>query len=449
MSSSHQKRIAIIGGGPAGLTAAYQLAKEGQVVDLFEASDAVGGMSKTINLWGQLVDLGPHRFFSTDPRVNQVWREALGNDFAMVDRLTRIYYRKTFFYYPLKAFNALLNLGLYESGRSIASYAKARLLPIRDESNFENWVVNRFGRRLFNIFFKSYSEKLWGIPCKELDVDFAAQRIKRFSLMEAIWHTLLPFRKSGHKTLVDRFAYPTMGCGLVYERMAIAIRRTGGNIFLNTPVALATRHGTPQAIQLTLPGGERRDYDHYISSMPLTQLACQLTPPPDVADAAARLRFRNTILVYLEISGPNPFPDQWVYVHAAELKTGRISNFRNWHPAINRGSSTAILCLEYWCYDEDAIWSEADDALIERARTELLSTGLTMDKAVERGHVVRLHRSYPVYDRGYRATVKTVSEYLKTFPNLQVIGRYGAFKYNNQDHSILMGILAAENLRTR
>jgi len=446
MHPSHQKRIAIIGAGPAGLTAAYQLVKEGQMVDLFEASGAVGGMSKTLELWGQLVDLGPHRFFTKDPRINNIWQEALDGDFAMVDRLTRIYYRKTFFYYPLRALNALSNLGLYESAQSIASYVKARLSPIRDESNFENWVVNRFGRRLFNIFFKSYSEKLWGIPCSELDADFAAQRIKKFSLMEAIWHTLLPFRKSGHKTLVDHFAYPALGCGLVYERMASAIRNSGGNIFLNTPVTLASKHNDTQGIELILPDGTPRTYDHYISSMPLTLLVKQLNPPPNVANAASHLRFRNTILVYLEITGANPFPDQWIYVHATELNTGRISNFRNWVPSINRGLPSAILCLEYWCYDADAIWQEADEVLIQQAQTELLSTGLVTGDAIQRGHVVRLHRSYPVYDRGYKTAVETVSEYLKTFTNLQAIGRYGAFKYNNQDHSILMGILAAENL---
>ena len=446
MHPSHQKKIAIIGAGPAGLTAAYELVKEGQMVDVFEASDTVGGMSKTLELWGQLVDLGPHRFFTNNPKINNIWRGVLGGNFAIVNRLTRIYYRKKFFYYPLRALNALSNLGLYESAQSIASYAKARVSPIRDESSFENWVVNRFGRRLFSIFFKSYSEKLWGIPCSELDADFAAQRIKKFSLMEAIWHTLLPFRKSGHKTLVDHFAYPTLGCGLVYERMASAVRSSGGNILLNSPVTLASKRDGAQGIELILPDGTTRTYDHYISSMPLTLLVKQLNPPPNVDAAATRLRFRNTILVYLEITGPNPFPDQWIYVHAAELSTGRISNFRNWVPSINRGLPSAILCLEYWCYDEDVIWHEADEVLIQQAQTELLSTGLTTREAIQRGHVVRLHRSYPVYDRGYQTAVETVSEYLKKFPNLQAIGRYGAFKYNNQDHSILMGILAAENL---
>ena len=232
------KKIAIIGAGPAGLTSAYKLAKEGISVELFEASDAVGGMAKSFSLWGQLVDLGPHRFFSSDPRVNQLWLEIIGKNYSMVSRLTRIYYKKTFFDYPLKAMNALFGLGIIQSTICVLSYIHAKVFPMKDESTFEAWVTNRFGKRLFTIFFKSYSEKLWGISCKELDADFAAQRIKKLSLYEAIKAAVFKSGGSKHKTLVDEFAYPHQGAGAVYDLMAQKIIELGGQIHLKTPCTL-------------------------------------------------------------------------------------------------------------------------------------------------------------------------------------------------------------------
>ncbi len=439
--------VAVIGAGPAGLTAAYQLAKAGVAVTVFEAGAAVGGMARTIPLWGQRVDLGPHRFFSNDPRVNGLWLEVVGDRYGMVDRLTRILYRRTMFRYPLQAANALAGLGPVEAVRCVMSYARARLWPEADQDTFESWVVNRFGRRLFGIFFESYSEKLWGIRCTDIDSEFATQRIRKFSLSEAIRAALLPSRGRAHRTLADAFAYPHGGTGAIYEEMARRVAALGSTVALNTPVAAVLPPSSPGARPaLEFANGDTLAFDHVVSTMPITQLLARMAAPGDLRMHAAKLRFRNTILVYLRVTGDRLFPDQWVYVHSPELATGRITNFRNWHPSLNQGQPDTILCLEFWCDETDPIWTGDDQALIRRAAADAYGSGLVPAGAVQAGHVLRVPKCYPVYATGYRRHLKPVQEFLAAQPGLSVIGRYGAFKYNNQDHSILMGILAAENI---
>lgn len=441
------RTVAVIGAGPAGLTAAYQLAKAGVDVEVFEASGSVGGMARSRPLWGQIVDLGPHRFFSSDPRVNRLWLEVLVGDYNMIGRLTRIYYDHTFFHYPLKPLNALAGLGPVEAAACVASYLSARIRPPADTSGFDGWVTSRFGRRLFEIFFKSYSEKLWGIGCDQLDADFAAQRIKKFSLSEAIRSAFGGGKDGRHKTLVDEFAYPRLGAGMLYERMAERLAALGGKLHLKTPVeAVLPRGEGHERPRLRLADGTERGFDHVISTMPLTLLVQRMGAPADVVAHASALRFRNTILVYLRVAAAALFPDQWIYIHAKELKTGRVTNFSNWSAGIRQGEADTILCLEYWCYDEDPIWQEGDAALIALATRELAATGLAAAGQVTAGHVLRVPRCYPVYERGYKAHLKPVEAYLSGVPGITAIGRYGAFKYNNQDHSILMGLLAAENV---
>ena len=441
-------RIAVIGAGAAGITAAYQLSNGGADVEVFEAGDSVGGLARTIELWGQKVDLGPHRFFSQDARVNKLWLEVVGRDYRMVDRLTRIYYRGRFFLYPLRPANALWNMGLGRAARCLASYLKERLRPsyrAADDLTFESWVVGRFGRQLFEMFFKSYSEKLWGIPCDALDADFAAQRIKKFSLGEAI-KGALGLGKGKHKTLVDQFAYPLEGTGVVYERMAERVRANGGKVHLGRPVRRLAQQGR-DITGVELADGRFETFDHVISTMPLTLLVKGLADvPARVRQAVDSLRFRNTILVYLHVGAKELFPDQWLYVHSPELGMGRVTNFRNWVPELYDESPNTILALEYWCYDEDALWEEGEDDLVARATREMQTTGALRGAEVLAGSVARIRRCYPVYARGYKQHLDPVVNYLKGFRGLTPIGRYGAFKYNNQDHSILMGILAAENL---
>jgi protoporphyrinogen oxidase len=442
-------KVAVIGAGPAGLSSAYQLVKADIETHVFEASNFVGGLARTINLWNQRVDLGPHRFFSKDKRVNDLWLEIVGTDYVIVDRLTRILYKNKFYNYPLKPVNVLSNLGLTEAAMCILSYLQSAVVPVNSkisEETFESWVVKRFGRRMFEIFFKTYSEKLWGIPCNELDADFAFQRINKLSLFEAIKNALLKGEKNKHKTLAEKFAYPVEGTGMVYERMASYVSKNGGKVFLNCPVNRVLTEDK-EMIALELTNGTVHKYDHIISSMPLTLLVARLSDvPEDVRRNSSSLGFRNTILVYLNVQSENLFPDNWVYIHSSNFKTGRITNFKNWAPDLNREATTSILALEYWCYDTDDIWAWNDTDLIEIAKNELRQTGLIGDTDIADGYVYRISKCYPVYRRGYKQSLRPIEDYLKEIKGLTVIGRYGAFKYNNQDHSILMGILAAENI---
>lgn len=438
-------KVAVIGAGPAGMTAGYELSKKIKEIDIYEASQSVGGMSKTIDLWNQRVDIGPHRFFSSDTRVNELWLEIVGQDYEMVNRLTRIYYNKRFFHYPIKALNALRNLGIIEAARCIINYGIEKIVPTKDLSTFEGWVTNRFGKRLYQLFFKTYTEKLWGIPCYVLDADFAAQRIKKFSLGEAIKSALVG-NQGKHKTLVDQFAYPHGGTGMVYERMAKAVAKQGGHVFLNTAVKrVLTSNG--KAYALELEDGSIKEYDHIISSMPLSLMVTRLPQVPEnVKQAAFNLKFRNTIIVYLKVEASHLFPDNWLYIHSEDLRMGRLTNFRNWSPQLYGKESSTICALEYWCYDEDDFWKWDNDKLIALGKEELRNTGLLGNTEISAGYVYKIPRCYPVYSSGYKEQLKLVENYLSSIQHLHVIGRYGAFKYNNQDHSILMGKLAAENI---
>jgi len=439
------KKVAVIGAGPAGMTAAYQISKQKDVeVMLFEISGSVGGLAKSITLWDQTVDIGPHRFFSSDSRVNEFWLEVVENNYEMVDRLTRIFYNNRFFFYPLKPLDAFSKLGVLETARCVLSYLKEKLSPTEVRGDFETWVTSRFGKRLFEVFFKTYSEKLWGIKCTELDADFAAQRIKKLSLMEAVKNAFLG--GGGHKTLVDQFAYPIGGTGLVYRLMAEKFEANGGKLVLNTGVEkVATAGG--KATGLVLTNGEELSFDYVVSSMPLSLLVSRLNEAPeDIRQKANSLKFRNTILIYLNIDSTGLFKDNWLYVHSPSLNCGRITNFRNWVPYLYGDEKTSILCMEFWCQEEDAMWHMPDDELIEMGKKEIRQTGLIGDAEILDGKVYRINRCYPIYSMGYRDVLGPIENYLRTVKNLMPIGRYGAFKYNNQDHSILMGLLAAENI---
>jgi protoporphyrinogen oxidase len=443
-------KVAVIGAGPAGMTAAYELSKHlGTKVsrlDVFEKSDRVGGLSKSIDLWDQRLDLGPHRFFSHDTKINALWLEVVKGQYEIVNRQTRIYYNKRFFDYPIKAYNALMGLGLLEAARCLISYAAERMFPTRDTSTFEGWVTSRFGSRLFSIFFKTYSEKLWGISCSRLDSDFAAQRIKKLSLYEAIKNALFQGRGNKHATLVDQFAYPTGGTGSVYEAMQASVGSRGGQVMLNTGVKRVITHGGA-VHSLELENGEVREYDQVVSSMPISHLVERLPEVPEhILEQTKKLTFRNTILVYLRVDRPDLFSDQWLYVHDPSVNVGRVTNFRNWIPSVYGPSGSSVLCMEYWCYFEDELWSMEPDRLIEMAAGEIIRTGLVPEGEVMEGEVVRLPRCYPVYFKGYREVLEPIEEYLTTMSGLHVIGRYGAYKYNNQDHSILMGMRASENI---
>ncbi len=438
------RKIAIIGAGPAGLTAAVELSQHpGYQVELYEATAEVGGMAKTITLWNHRVDLGPHRFFSSDPRVNKIWLEFAGRNYRMVNRLTRIFYRQKFFHYPLQLGNVIRRLGVIESFLCLASLVRSWFFQQKNENNFEAWIANRFGHRLFRIFFKTYSEKLWGIDCRDLSADFAAQRIKKFSFVEAIRHAIGAGRQK-HKTLVDQFAYPLTGSGAIYEEMARRFVQNGGKIFFNSPIqSVLVRSGKALGIETN---DQVKVYDSVISSMPLTQLVQRLENlPPQVQSANSKLRFRSTVIVYLLVR-KSPFADQWIYVHSANLKCGRMTNFSNWSPGLNGDQKTSVLALEYWCNEGDPVWQQSETDFVRLAQDELVSTGLVPREEILEGKVYRIGKCYPMYEQGYQENLQVVEEHLRGIENLTVIGRYGSFKYNNQDHSILMGSLAAQNL---
>lgn len=436
-------RVGIMGAGPAGLSAGYELARRGLEVDIFESQAHVGGMCRTLEMWGARVDLGPHRFFTRDKKVKAFWQMMAGEDRQMVQRRTRIYYEGRFYDYPLQPLNALSNMGVANAVSCAWSYACVRLRARRTPESFEDWVVSAFGRRLFEMFFKPYSEKLWGIGCDELDADFAAQRIKTFSLAAAAMR-MLGMGRGAHATMVDSFEYPNLGTGAVYERMADGIRNHGGHLHLSTPVAGIAVDGH----SLHLADGRTLEFDHLISTMPLTVLCASLPDAPEsVRAACSALTYRHTRLVYLRVEPGDLFPDQWLYIHAPELRLGRVTNFSNWSSGIKGAPGQSVLALEYWYSDGDEIDVMDDAALGKLAEAELRETGLLKGASVLESKGVRVPKCYPVYRRGYRGELARVAEYLRQVAgHITTIGRYGAFKYNNQDHSILMGLLAAENI---
>lgn len=437
--------VVVIGAGPAGLAAAARLCELDLLPTVVEATTRVGGMAGSLQLWGHTVDLGPHRFFSADPVVLAFWHRYMRGDHVMVQRQTRIYYRGRFFDYPLKSGNALRNLGLGRSIVAVGSYATARLAPERPDGSLESWVSHRFGKALFETFFKTYTEKLWGISCKDLDADWAAQRIQGLTLWAAVKSALTGNRGKEHKTLVDEFAYPATGNQSFYDRLRHHIEMsTGEDLRLGIPVQ-KVQVSDGHVTGVVLADGEQLAADWVVSSMPITLLLKALPDVPrQVQDAAERLRFRHTILVYLLVSRIDLFPDQWLYIHDPAVLHGRITNFRNWSPDIIGDDDHSVVCMEFWCFDEDPIWGESEESLVRRATEEAAAVGLIPTDTVVGGRMIRIPRCYPVYERGYAEPLKTVTDYLDGIHGLVPIGRYGAFKYNNQDHSLLMGIMAAE-----
>jgi protoporphyrinogen oxidase len=411
----------------------------------------VGGISKTVQHHGNYFDLGGHRFFTKLNDVNVLWKEVLGDKFLKRPRQSRIYYNNRFFNYPLTAMNALFNVGLADTCRILLSYAHAKLFPSQEEKTFEQWVSNRFGKRLFSIFFKTYTEKVWGIPCSEIQAEWAAQRIKGLSLYHAVINALFKPKGSKITTLIDEFDYPEYGPGMMYNEMRSLIEKKGGTVSVQEKVVeVFHENNCVTKIRLENARGESRlvSGTDFLSSIPITELLQILSPevPHAVSVAAKSLKYRSLITVDITVDEPQLFTDNWIYIHSPEVKLGRIQNFKNWSPSMVADKSKTTLGLEYFCNENDDFWNSPDEKIFEQAADEVSKIKICKRDKITDYLVVRVPKAYPVYDMEYPQHIAVIRDYLSRFSNLQPIGRYGMFKYNNMDHSIQTGLYAARNI---
>jgi protoporphyrinogen oxidase len=455
MGEQESRTVIIIGAGPAGLTAAYQLCKAEVSSILLEQDLTVGGLAKTVNYKDFRFDIGGHRFYTKARAAADIWREVLSEkDFLRRKRLSRIYYNKRFFHYPLRASSMLFNLGFWNGCLILLSYLRAQLLPEKNEQNFEQWVTNRFGKRLYRIFFKSYTEKVWGIPCSEITAEWATQRIKGLSLGVVIKDIFSRRRSNGKgtviKTLINEFEYPRLGPGMMWETMAELVRERGGIIRTGARVErIHWNHNAVRAVEITNEGRKETLHGtHFISSMPIRELVGKLAPAPPAAvfAAASKLHYRDFISVVLIVNRRNLFSDNWIYIHDPAVRIGRIQNFKNWSQDMVPDQDKTCLGLEYFCFEGDGLWNMQDEQLIELGKWELEKLGLIKAAEVEEGTVVRAPKAYPIYDSTYRESLETLRRFFNTLPNIQLVGRNGMHKYNNQDHSMMTALLAVKNI---
>ncbi len=457
---STHTNVFIIGAGPAGLTAAYCLTKETPSVTVIEKDPTyVGGISRTVRYKDFLFDIGGHRFFSKSKEVVDLWQEILPDDFIARPRLSRIYYGGKYYSYPLSAFEALGNLGLATSAACMLSYAYAKAKPIAAPKSFHDWVRNQFGERLFQIFFKTYTEKVWGMSCDEISADWAAQRIKGLDLRVAVTNALKRSLGLGRKpradgavvkTLIETFQYPRRGPGMMWEAAAAKIKARGGRVAMGRELTELSYDADRRlwTIQVTTVGGVIETYTahHVVSSAPVRELVAKITPRPISLLHARALRYRDFLTVALMIDKPDLFPDNWIYIHDPSVQVGRVQNFRSWSPEMVPTGMTC-LGLEYFCFEGDGLWTASDEDLIALAKREIAKIGLVGEKDVTDGCVVRQAKAYPVYDEHYRDHVATIRRDLEaSHPTLHLVGRNGMHKYNNQDHAMMTAMLTARNI---
>ena len=451
--------VVIVGAGPAGLTAAYLLTRAGRSVVLIERDARyVGGISRTVEDAGYRFDIGGHRFFSKSQAVVDLWNEILPDDFIQRPRMSRIYYEGKFYSYPLRAFEALGNLGVWRSAVCMLSYLKARAFPIRQVRSFEDWTTNQFGARLYAIFFKTYTEKVWGMPCNEMSADWAAQRIKGLSLWGAVADGLKrslglnkrPNDGQAVKTLLETFRYPRLGPGMMWEAARDKVLATGrGQVLMGHALEQLASDGEA-GWRMTATGPDGAVViraAHAISSAPMRELAARLHPLPDTTLNAARLKYRDFLTVALKIRSADLFPDNWIYIHDSKVQVGRVQNFRSWSPEMVPDPTVACVGLEYFCFEGDGLWASSDDDLIALATREMAILGLCDPADVIGGAVVRQEKAYPVYDEDYAANVAAMRHELEAkHPTLHLVGRNGMHRYNNQDHAMMTAMLTVENI---
>jgi protoporphyrinogen oxidase len=440
--------VVVLGGGPAGLTAGYLLAKQGKPVIVLESTDQVGGIARTEVRDGYRFDLGGHRFFTKATEVDNLWHEIMKEEFLKRPRQSRIYWRGKFLDYPLQGMDVIRKLGPIELARCGLSYLWAAIKPKGREDTFEQWVINRFGKRLYNHFFKSYTEKVWGVSTTEIRAEWAAQRIKGLSFFSAAKSAFFGNRGDKIKSLISEFNYPRYGPGQMWEQMTDDIRATGGEVRMNAPVTRLRI--SPEAGRVTevVAGGETLTPSYVISSLPLRSTVGIAEPeaPGDVRDAARGLRYRDFLTVALVIDGEDLFPDNWIYIHEPGVKVGRIQNFRSWSPWMVPNDTDASIGMEYFCFEGDEMWNMADDDLVAFATREIQQLGLAKAANVKFGFAVRVHKAYPIYDAEYADRVAAIRVWLEGVPNLIQVGRNGLHRYNNSDHSMLTSMRAVDNI---
>ena len=451
--------VAIIGAGPAGLTAAYLLTKRGKTVAVIEKDPTyVGGISRTVEHEGYRFDIGGHRFFSKSQQVVDLWNEILPDDFIQRPRMSRIYYEGKFYSYPLRAFEALWNLGILRSTVCMASYLRYKLFPISEVKSFEDWTTNQFGQKLYSIFFKTYTEKVWGMPCDEMSADWAAQRIKGLSLWSAVTDGLkrsLGLNKKPNdgmatKTLLETFRYPRLGPGMMWDAARDKVLASGrGQVLMGHALErLASDGEGGWRLQAKGPEGSVViEAAHAISSAPMRELSRRLHPLPETTVQASGLKYRDFLTVALMVEGEDLFPDNWIYIHDSKVKVGRVQNFRSWSPEMIPDPDMACVGLEYFCFEGDGLWSMDDDDLVSLATDEMEILGLVDRCKVKSGAVVRQEKAYPVYDEDYAANVDAMRRELEAkHPTLHLVGRNGMHRYNNQDHAMMTAMLTVENI---
>lgn len=452
--------VVIIGAGPAGLTAGYLLTKAGKSVAIVEKDPIyVGGISRTVEYNGYRFDIGGHRFFSKSQEVVDLWNEILPDDFIERPRMSRIYYEGKFYSYPLRAFEALRNLGFWRSALCMGSYIKACILPIRTVKSFEDWTSNQFGRKLYSIFFKTYTEKVWGMPCDAMSADWAAQRIKGLSLSSAVFDGIkrslglnrTPNNGQQVKTLIENFRYPRLGPGMMWEAAYRKILAADGQVFMGHVFKQLTSDNRG-SWRLTASGPHGDiviNAENVVSSAPMRELVTQLQPSPQTTIEASNLKYRDFLTVALMIRSEDLFPDNWIYIHDSKVLVGRIQNFRSWSPEMVPDPQVACVGLEYFCFEGDGLWSMADADLISLATREMQMLGLVQPEQVIDGRVVRQEKAYPVYDEDYAANVAAIRTELEArYPTLHLVGRNGMHRYNNQDHAMMTAMLTVENILT-
>jgi protoporphyrinogen oxidase len=452
MATQQDAPVVIAGAGPGGLTAAYMLTKRNARPVVLEKDVVVGGISRTEEREGWRFDLGGHRFFTKVPEVEALWHEILPEgDFMLRPRMSRIYYQGKFFDYPLKALNALRNLGLREAFLCGLSYVWARVHGPKDESNYENWLVKRFGWRLYRTFFKTYTEKVWGVPVSEMPADWAAQRVKNLDLRKAVVNAILPKRgQTEITTLIEEFQYPKYGPGMMWEVCADKVQAAGGVLERGARLTeIRVEGGRAVEVRYRQDGREHTmAASHVVSTMPLRELAhaFEPPPPPEVVAAADDLHYRDYLTVALVVPQSRSFPDNWIYIHATDVEVGRIQNYGSWSPYLVKDGRTC-LGLEYFVFEGDAMWNAPDADLVALGTKELIALGLAAEGDIESGYVVRVPKAYPYYDFTYKSNVEVIRKWIEAeAPNVHPVGRNGMHKYNNQDHSMYTAILTVENI---